>query len=115
MRIGFWIAGVVALVQLGSPVQAAEKFERKYAENSKQVKETSTKVEQTLTIAGMNVETKATAFQLSTVVAGPRDADGNLAIEETVTVLQADLELPGGMKLAFDSANPDKKADNDLL
>lgn len=111
MRIGLWLASCMALFLVSSPAFAAEKFERKYAESSKQVRQAESKVEQTLTIAGMALETKVTSFSVSAAVAGKRDADGKLAVEETINVLQSNLELPGGIKLDFDSANPDKEAD----
>lgn len=103
------LVGLCVVVYGGSQAVAAEKFSRKIVEQSKQVKQTETKTEQTLTIAGVNVETKSTSFAVATVVAGQRDGDGNLALEETLDVLQADLQLPGGLSFQFDSANPDKK------
>lgn len=115
MRITVGIAALAVLLQWNSAIRAAEKFERKYAENSKSVKETESKVEQTLTVAGMAVETKALTFVDTTAVCGTRDADGNLAVEETVTSLRATLELPMGIKVDFDSADPGKKADNAAL
>lgn len=115
MRLIVGIAACLALCQPSSPASAAEKFARKYTENSKIAKETESKVEQTLTVAGMAVETKAITFIDTTATAGTRDADGNLAVEETVTSLRASLELPMGIKLSFDSADPDKKAEVEAL
>lgn len=115
MRNSIWIAGCVALCFLSGSVRGGEKFERKYVESSKQVKETESKVDQTLTIAGMAVETKALTFQTTKTEIGERDAEGKLPVTETVTSLRSDLELPGGTKINFDSANPDQKADNPLF
>lgn len=115
MRITVGIAAVVALCQWSSFANAAEKFERKYVENSKVVSESEAKVEQILTIAGMPIETKQLTFIEGSAAAGKRDADGILAVEETITSLRSNIELPGGIKLDFDSADPDKKADNEAL
>jgi hypothetical protein len=116
MRLTVGIAAVVvALCQLSSSAQAAEKFAPKYAEDSKSVSETETNVAQTLTIAGMPIETKQLSFTETTYSSGKRDADGNLSVEEIVSSLRASMELPGGLKVDFDSANPDKKADNPVL
>jgi hypothetical protein len=113
MRIGSLLVGCILAWHFGS-VQAAEKFSPKYVENLKHVKRNESKVEQRLTIAGMAVDSKVTSFSVSTLVAGERDSDGKLAVEESVTQLQVDLELPNGVKLQFDSANPDKPADDPL-
>ncbi|HEY4261088.1 MAG TPA: hypothetical protein VGM98_13040 [Schlesneria sp.] len=89
--------------------------ELKYPPNTKSVSETSVKTSQTLTLAGMDLETKSTTFSLTSKSIGQRAADGTLPIEEKVQVLQTELDLPGGNKIQFDSANPDKKADNPLF
>jgi hypothetical protein len=115
MRVRVWIAGCVALCSINASVHGAEKFERKYVESSQQVKETESKVDQTLTVAGMAVETKALTFQTTKTEIGKRDAEGKLPVVETVTSLRSDLELQGGVKISFDSANPDQKADNPLF
>lgn len=115
MRIAFFCTSFAAWLALSSFSQAAETFTPKFPESTKQRKEAESKTEQTLTIAGMGLETKVTTFSVSEAETGKRDAEGKLSLVETVKVLQADLNLPGGLKLQFDSANPDKEAENPLL
>lgn len=115
MRIGFWLTCVATLLVLCAGSQAAEKFSPKFLESSKQVRETESKVEQTLTLAGMALETKVTAFAVTESAAGTRDAEGKLPIVDTTKVLQVEMNLPGGLKVQFDSGNPDKEAENPLL
>jgi hypothetical protein len=114
MRLVAWLA-VCAALWMPVASHAAEKIERKYVENSKQVQQTEQKTEQTLTIAGMPLETKVSATQVADVVVGKRDDAGKLPIDEKIRSLQTSMSLPGGLSLDFDSADPDKKAENELL
>ncbi|MFO0917752.1 MAG: hypothetical protein U0872_05480 [Planctomycetaceae bacterium] len=109
-----FLAGTILTVCVHS-ASAGEKFPRTYAEQTKQKKQIETKTEQTLTLAGMDIDTKSTLFSIATITSGKRDTDGNLTLEESIDVLQTDLSLPGGLTVQFDSANPDKAADNAVL
>ena len=103
-------------VFLSSAVASAQvKFEQKYPEGSKSVVQRESKSTQTLTLAGRDLDTASSTFLLATTTIGTRSADGILKIEEKADSLQTDISLPGGLKLQFDSANPDKKADLVLL
>jgi hypothetical protein len=107
---------VLVLTALGATVaQAQVKLEAKYHEGTKSVLQSESKTTQTLTLAGMDLDTKSSTFIVATHTTGQRGADGALSIEDKTDVLQSELSLPGGIKLQFDSANPDKKADNPLL
>lgn len=90
-------------------------LEAKYAPDSKSVAESTIKTNQVLTLAGMDLETKSSTFSVTSKSIGKRGDDGLLPITEKVDVLQTDLDLPGGITLKFDSANPETKADNPLL
>ena len=94
---------------------AQVKLELKFPPGSTQAYESDNKVQQTLTLAGMDIETKANTFVMISKSIGQRGDDGLLPVEEKVTVLQSEIGLPGGTSLQFDSANLDKKADNPLL
>lgn len=103
-------------VMVSSHVASAQvTLERKYPEGTKSVVQTDTKSTQTLTLAGMDIDTKSSMFMVATTTIGTREADGTLRIEEKASTMQSELSLPGGITLQFDSANPDKKADNPLL
>ncbi len=90
-------------------------LELKYPPGSKSVNETTVKTHQILTLAGMDIETKSSTFSIGTKTIGQRTDDGSLSVQEKVDVLQTEIELPGGIKIQFDSANPDKKADIAVL
>ncbi|MCA9109220.1 MAG: hypothetical protein KDA52_04675 [Planctomycetaceae bacterium] len=70
---------------------------------------------QTLTIAGMPLETGANNFATIVTTIGPSTATGGYTATGEYEVLQADLSLPGGMKVAFNSNNPDVEPDNAQL
>jgi len=93
-----------------SVAHAQATLELKYPERTKSSTQTESVVNQTLTLAGNDILTKANTFTTSTSHIGTRAADGTLAIVEKVESLQSELDL-NGTKLQFDSANPDKKAD----
>lgn len=109
------VASVVVALCAVSPALAQTTFERKYAEDSKSITHSESKTSQILTLAGMDIETKSTQFVVVSTNIGKRLPDGTLKIESKIDTLQADLALPGGTSLAFDSGNPAKKADNVLL
>ena len=105
---------VVALALSSTIASAQVKLEPKYPEGAKSVVHRDTTSKQTLTLAGMDIDTKSSTFIVATASIGKRAADGTLKIEEKVETLQSEISTPGGL-IQFDSANPDKKADNALL
>ncbi len=64
---------------------------------------------QVLTLNGMDIETKSAQFIIAESSTGTRGADGSLRVTDAVKKLQQELTLPG-LKVRFDSSNPDKKA-----
>ena len=105
---------VVALVLSSTIASAQVKLEPKYPEEAKSVVHRDTTSKQTLTLAGMDIDTKSSTFIVATTSTGKRAADGTLKIEEKIDTLQSEISTPGGL-IQFDSANPDKKADNAQL
>jgi len=101
---------VAGLMAGAGDAHAQTTLELKYPEGTKSSTQTESVVNQTLTLAGRDILTKANTFTTSTSHIGTRAADGTLAIVEKVESLQSELDL-NGTKLQFDSANPDKKAD----
>jgi len=114
MRQLFACAVTVACA-LSAGAFAQEKLAFKLEEGRKLVYLTETKTEQVLTIAGMDLETKNTAFQKSSHTLGQRAADGTIRQTDKVESLQIDMQLPGGLSFNFDSGNPNKAPDNPLL
>ena len=100
------LAGLMA----GANAHAQVTLEPKYVEGAKSTTQSESKVDQTLTLGGRDVPTKASTFLTTSASIGTRAADGTLAIVEKVDSLQSELDL-GSIKLQFDSANPDKKAE----
>ena len=75
----------------------------------------ASKVSQTLTLGGMPLDTKADNTVVQQITIRDRDDKGNTPIDAKFESIVADLALPGGNKLHFDSAKPDAKADNPQL
>ena len=96
-------------------VSAQVKLEQKYPEGAVSTTETEATTNQTLVLAGMNVETKSQTFAVGSSTVGKRAADGSLEIVEKTESFQSEISLPGGLAISFDSSNPDKKASNPLL
>lgn len=106
---------LLLVVSLGGGQAFAQvRLEAKYPEGTKTTSQTEVKTHQILTLGGTDLETKTSTFLVASKSIGKQTDDG-LPIEEKVEVLQTEVDLPGGTKLQFDSANPDKKADNPLL
>ncbi|MBS0202127.1 MAG: hypothetical protein JSS49_04445 [Planctomycetes bacterium] len=97
------------------PAFAQVQLDLKYPAGSTSKVETTAKTHQILTLAGMDIETKSNTFTTTIRKVGQPDENGLVSIEEKIDVLQTEVDLPGGNKLQFDSANPDTKADNPLL
>ncbi len=61
---------------------------------------------QTLTLAGMPLETEATNFATAVTTIDQSTATGGYTAVGGYEVLQSDLSLPGGLKVSFNSNNP---------
>lgn len=109
------VASLITVTLAGLMVGAGDAhaqvtLQLKFAEGAKSSYQMESSVNQTLTLAGRDVVTKASTFMVMSSSIGTRAADGTLAIVEKVESLQSELDL-NGTKLPFDSGNPDKKAD----
>ncbi|MFM9960556.1 MAG: DUF6263 family protein [Planctomycetaceae bacterium] len=97
------------------PAQAQVKLEHKVVEGQKTVTHTTMTVKQTLTLAGMGLDTASDRFVISATQVGKRDAEGKTRVEVKTDKLTITLKLPGGVTASFDSDDPNKKADNPAL
>ncbi len=97
------------------PAQAQVKLEHKFVEGQKTVTHTTMKIKQTLTLAGMGLDTDSDRFVISSAQVGKRDAEGKIRIEQKTDKLTVTLKLPGGIDASFDSDDPNKKANNPAL
>lgn len=93
--------------------QAQTKLERKYTEGEKYIQESYSKIEQTLSLAGMNIDTSAETNVTVNTEVGKRDGNGNLKVTETVASLNITSKMQG-TEYQFDSANPDNKGNSPL-
>jgi Family of unknown function (DUF6263) len=91
----------------------------RYDNGDKLVYEVETGVNQTLTLAGMNIETKVTSFEIKHKEVTDKSDDGGSKQKIYSSKVQFELSLPGGISVSFDSDNPDKESEvpqlNDML
>jgi Family of unknown function (DUF6263) len=106
----FTLTAVVLMLSAGS-ARAQVKLERKFVEGKKYVTHRESKTHQILMIGGQDVETKTSQFMITSVTTGTRKDDGTLPIVTKVDKLQGEMQFPGA-SVAFDSGDPDRKADN---
>ncbi|MSU43282.1 MAG: hypothetical protein EXS22_04465 [Pedosphaera sp.] len=100
----------LALLCAATLAQAQVSLEHKHTENTVRTVQTEILVQQTLTIAGMDIETKTAQTRVVESSSGKRAEDGSLRVRDQVKKLNAKLNLPGGVELTFDSAAPNEKA-----
>lgn len=103
------LAAVTVLAAISS-AHAQVKLERKFTEGANFVTRNQITLKQTLTINGMGIDTAANSTLVSRSKVGKRDASGILPVEVTLEGLQVNLNLPGGMNVLYDSANPNAKS-----
>ncbi len=106
---------LLCVLSAGIASSAEVTLQNKVTPNSKRVYHLDQKSEQVLTLGPQDIETKTSTFIVQHQTAGPKLADGSVEIVEKVEVLQNEIKLPGGLTFQFDSANPDKKADDARL
>jgi hypothetical protein len=111
----FVLAPALVLAGMTTATQAQVKLEYKYVEGTTSKVKTTVKVHQILNLANMDVETNSDQVLTSVSTTGKRKPDGTLPIESKIESLKVDLSLPGGVNIAFDSANPPSKKDESPL
>jgi Family of unknown function (DUF6263) len=103
----------IACLPLGwsGVAQAQVKLEQKYTEGQKLKYKTTSKTHQTLTLMGMEIESSEERSMITSLSTGKRRADSTLPVEKKVEALRAQLSLPGGKKVEFDTADPNAKVE----
>jgi len=94
---------------------AQVKLEYKFPEGRKFTYKTTSKTSQNLTLMGMGIETETDETVISSRSVGKKRADSTLPIEDKVESLHVEMSLPGGLKLNYDSSDPNVKVDNPAL
>jgi hypothetical protein len=108
--------GVASLVLCWSETaQAQVKLQYKYPEGKKLSYKRSDKTRQVLTIMGMEIESEDQKTVVVSLSVGKRRGDSNIPVEEKVESLRAELSLPGGINVTFDSKDPKAKIDEPNL
>jgi len=112
-----WNRGLVvtltfALIGAAAPAWAQVTLKKVLPQDKKLVVSVDTTTEQTLTLAGQNIESKSeqNAVQSNTY---SKAVDGKTAVVHKVDALQLRLKA-AGMDFVFDSTNPDKGADSEI-
>jgi hypothetical protein len=104
-------AGCLALGWPGA-AQAQVKLEFKFPEGKKRTYKTTTKMRQVLTLMGSQIGSEEERTTVASLTVGARRADSSLPIEKKTESYRAVLLLPGDIKVAYDSSDPNTKIDN---
>ncbi|GIW86058.1 MAG: hypothetical protein KatS3mg108_0382 [Isosphaeraceae bacterium] len=119
-----WGAAVVVWTALTASVTAQNavtaqsdpvKLERRWPEGETRTTEATLKLDQVMTIQGMEIETRIEQATTTRQLIGKRRDDGSIPVSTKIDAFKATMTLPGGLIVAFDSANPDAKADDPML
>ncbi|HLJ11040.1 MAG TPA: DUF6263 family protein [Planctomycetaceae bacterium] len=94
------------VVAMSSLASAQVKFERKLPEGTTRKVETMTKIDQKMTIAGMDIDTDSSERSAMQITTGKRDASGNVRVQEKTESLMVSTKIQG-TEYEFDSANPE--------
>jgi hypothetical protein len=100
------VLAAAALLNSPSLLHAQIKLEHKFPDGRKTTANSYVKVEQTLTIGGMDIPTSSEQNITSSEANGQRQADGTLVSEHKIESLQSTLNV-AGTELKFDSVNAD--------
>jgi hypothetical protein len=84
------------------------KLERKYTEGATYTAESTSRIEQKLTIAGMETDTSVDTRTVVKATVGKRDVAGMLKIQEKIESLNINMGIMG-QTYSFDSSSPDVK------
>lgn len=103
------------LLAFAPAVEAQVALKPKFEPGTKFKQRDTSKVSQILTLNGAALPTKIENVAVQEFTYQPRDDKGNLPIDVKFVSIVADLSLPGGISLKFDSAKPDEKAANPQL
>jgi len=113
MRLRMMTLTFSLMAALSAPALAQVKFERKIQEGTTKNTEVTTRIEQKLTIAGMEIDTESDTRISVKSTTGKRDDSGNIRVQEKITGLMITSKVQG-TDYVFDSANPDKTSGSAL-
>ena len=85
-------------------------LEPRLNENTKLRTTIEVSTDQTLTLAGMPLETKVEQFIVTKDEIGAKQADGKVLMTGKMETFQVEMTIPGGIAVNFDSGNPKTEA-----
>jgi hypothetical protein len=106
---------LLALLLFASPALAQVTFELKAPPGGATKQQAKSRLQQKLTIVGMPVESSVDSTIVSAYSFEAPNADGEVPIKVTFDSLLVDMQLPQGLALRYDSANPGPRNDNPQL
>lgn len=112
-RIAICLAIGFSPVVCARPGLGQVTLKHKFHEGTSQLAETSARIEQKLTIAGMEIDTASNTRSTVKATTGTRDVEGKLRVQEKIESLQISVTVMG-QNYTFDSANPDNKGSSPL-
>jgi hypothetical protein len=101
----------LSILLFGSTAFGQVTLTRKFNEGDAYTSKTTVKTDQKLTIAGQDGGTSSNTVLEQKTSVGKRDAEGKLPLTVDTNILSSEIALPGGIKIKFDSKNPDAKDD----
>jgi len=107
------LTSLLSLVVATSGSSAEVRLQQVPRENSQSKITLSTTINQTLTLAGMDLVTSAQSEMVMSLKSGKRSADGRLAVESKIDSMLSTQEVQG-QTYTFDSTNPDQKGTSPL-
>ena len=108
-RFQLILLSTVAACLIAAAAEAQVVLRPKLQPNTQRTFHADNSVKQVLKLNGMDIETESVQFIIAESSVGARADDGSLRVSDSIKKLQQELTLPG-IKLSFDSNNPDKKA-----
>jgi len=108
----FLVLSFVA-TSLVQPAQAQVTLKHKFSPGRKYAAETTVQIDQTLTIAGMDIETKAETNVVQLATNEKPDENGNINVKTKLDSLRVSISA-AGMDYQFDSKSPDDKGTSQL-
>jgi Family of unknown function (DUF6263) len=114
--------GVVAAVGVGllamavaPSARAQVKLEYKFPEGKTRTYKTTMKMNQTMTLMGMEIPTEIEETVVGSQVFGKRAGDATLPVRHKIDSMRNEFSMPGGIQITYDSKDPDFKIDNEQL
>lgn len=102
------------LVLLSQAAEAQVKLQFKFPEKTESTYVETTRVDQTLSLNGMDIPTKSEQAVRTRQIAGEKRADGTVPVTQTVDAVKMQLDLPGGISMNIDTDDQGGPPANEL-